>query len=435
MKTLKILIVVFIFVISLILRLHNYEQYPQRGATSDEYTYAFLGMSLLKDHVPISWSSFPAYENRRHLTVKKLYFPIVWPYFDHPPLSGFLTGGLSLLVGQDSFEKVNLKTIRLVPIFLSMLSSILLFLIGLRLYNYKTAVWALLIYATTTIFVINGRIALSENLLTPLFLLSLYLFSLFEEKISYTKAIIFGILSGLAFWTKELGIVVFLSLFYLFKKKNLKLKLLVLFVGASLLIIGSYFLYGAYYDWELFLKIWSFQTGREIGPQTLHMLLNNPIIVNKPYMDGWYFFGFLSIFYSLIDFKKNKLIVVPALLYFLLLIFSLTRHGEMGWYVIPLFPFMAITSARVLVENIENKSWYIFVFLLFVGMAQIKFLYEDIFGLTPVQFRIILVLLFGPLLIASLFNKEKLFRILSSAWFYTFIIGNIILTYNYIHPA
>lgn len=427
--------VIFILAISLILRLHNYEQYPQRGATSDEYTYAFLGISLLKDHVPISWSSFPSYKNIRHLTVKKLYFPIVWPYFDHPPLSGFLTGGLSLLVGQDSFEKVNLKTIRLVPIFLSMLSSILLFLISFRLYNYKTAVWALLIYVTTTIFVINGRVALSENLLTPVFLLSLYLFSLFEKKISYTKAIIFGILSGLAFWTKELGIVVFLSLFYLFKKKNLKLNLLVLFVGVSLLIIGSYFLYGAYYDWDLFLKIWSMQSDREIGPQTLHMLLTNPIIVNKQYMDGWYFFGFLSIFYSLIDFKKNKLVVIPALLYFLLLLFSLTRHGEMGWYVIPLFPFMAIASAWMLVESIENKNWYIFTFLLFVGMTQVKFLYEDIFGLTPGQFRIILVLLFGPLLMASLFNREKLFRVLSNAWFYIFIIGNIILTYNYIHPA
>ena len=205
----KIAVVVLILLLSLVLRLHNYGLYPQRGATSDEYTYAFLGISLLKDHVPVSWSAFPAYENIRHLTVKKLYFPIVWPYFDHPPLSGFLTGGLSLLVGQDSFEKVDLKTIRLVPIFLSMLSSILLFLIAFRLYSYKTATWALLIYSTTTIFVINGRIALSENVLTPIFLLSVYLFTLFEEKISYRKAIIFGILSGLAFWTKELGIVVF----------------------------------------------------------------------------------------------------------------------------------------------------------------------------------------------------------------------------------
>ena len=227
----------------------------------------------------------------------------------------------------------------------------------------------------------------------------------------------------------------FLSLVYLFKSKNLKLKPFVVFIGVSSLIIGSYFLYGAYYDWELFLKIWSFQSGREIGPQTLHMLLTNPIIVNKQYMDGWYFFGFLSIFYSLVDFRKNRLIAIPALFYLLLLIFSLTRHGEMGWYVIPLFPFMAIASARILVESIENKSWYIFAFLLFVGMAQVKFLYEDVFGLTAIQFRIILIMIFSPLLIASFFKREKLFRALSHTWFYICIIGNIILTYSYTHPA
>ena len=431
----KIITVVLILLLSLILRLHNYGLYPQRGATSDEYTYAFLGISLLKDHVPVSWSVFPAYKNIRHVTIRKLYFPIVWPYFDHPPLSGFLTGGLSLLVGQDSFEKVDLKTIRLVPIILSIFSSVLVFLIALHLYNYKTAAWALLIYSTTTMFVINGRIALSENVLTPIFLLSVYLFTLFEKKISYGKAIIFGVLSGLAFWTKEVGIVVFISLFYLFKNKGVSIKPFMIFVGVSFLIISSYFLYGAYYDWELFLKIWSSQSSREIGPQTLHMLFTNSIIVNKPYMDGWYFFGFLSIFYSLVDFRKNRLMAVPALFYLLLLIFSLTRHGEMGWYAIPLFPFMAIASGRMLVANIEKKSWCIFTFLLFVGLAEVKFLYEDIFGLTAIQFRIILIMIFSPLLIASFFKREKLFRVLSNAWFYIFIIGNVILTYNYVHPA
>ncbi len=431
----KIILFIFILVLSLILRLHNYEKYPQRGATSDEYTYAFLGMSLLKDHVPISWSAFPAYENLRHLTIRELYFPVVWPYFDHPPLTGFLTGGLSILTGQDTFEKIDLKTIRLVPIFLSMASSVLVFLIALRIYNYKTAIWALLIYSTTAIFVISGRIALSENLLTPIFLSSLYLFILFDKKISYAKAILFGILSGLAFWTKEVGVVVFASLFYLLKTGNTKFKPLVLFIGTSLLIITFYFLYGAYYDWDVFMKVWSMQSGREIGPQTLNLLLFNPVIVNKPYMDGWYFFGFLSVFTSLLDFKKNRLIVIPALLYFLLLIFSLTRHGEMGWYVIPLFPFMAIASAHLLAEGIKNKSWYIFAFMLFVGLSEVKFLYQDIFGLTTMQFRVILILLFGPLLLSSMLGKEKLFRVLSNAWFYIFIIGNIILTYNYIHPA
>lgn len=435
MSKFKISTVVFILFVSLILRLHNYEQYPQRGATSDEYSYSFLGMSLLKDGIPTSWSSFQAYKNRQDLTIRNLYFPVVYPYFDHPPLSGFLTGGLSLLVGQDTFEKVDLKTIRLVPIFLSLISSILVFLLSLRLYTYKTAVWALLIYSTTTVFVINGRIALSENLLTPLFLTSLYLFSLFKKNISEKKAIIFGTLAGLSFWAKESGIAVFLSLFYLFKIENIKLKPFVIFTIVSFLILGSYFLYGAYYDWDLFVKIWSAQSGREIGPQTLHLLFSNPIIVNKPYSDGWYFFGFLSLLFATFDYKKNKLIIIPAFVYFFFLIFTMTRHGESGWYAIPLFPFMAIASAQLLVESIQRKNWYIFVLLLFVGLSHTKFLYEDNFGLTVERFRVIFFIFFAPLFITVFFKKESLFRIVSNAWFYLLILGNIILTYNYIHPA
>lgn len=432
---LKIATVIFILVVSIILRLHNYETYPQRGATSDEYTYSFLGMSLIKNHIPISWSAFPVYKNRYDLTIRSLYFPIVYPYFDHPPLNGFLTGGLSLLMGQDTFEKVDLKTIRLVPIVLSFVSSIILFFLSLRLFNYKTALWALLIYSTTTIFVISGRIALSENLLTPLFLGSIYLFLLWSKNISYKKAIMLGILSGLSFWTKELGIVVFFTLFYLFKSERIQLKPFLIFVIVSLSIISLYALYGAYYDWNLFVKIWSLQADREIGPQTLYMLLNNPILVNKPYADGWYFFGFLALFFALLDYKKNKFVMVPAFFYFFLLLFSLTRHGEMGWYVIPLFPFMVIASARFLIEGIEKKSWVIFTFLLFVGFYELAFLFEENFGLVPMQFRMFLVVTFAPFIILQMFDKDVLFRKLANIWFYLMILGNIVLTYSYVHPS
>lgn len=432
---LKIAILVSVLVVSLILRFHNYEIYPQRGATSDEYTYSFLGMSLIKNHVPISWSAFPVYKNRRDLTIRNLYFPIVSPYFDHPPLNGFLTGGLSLLVGQNTFEKVDLKTIRLVPIFLSFIASILVFFMSLRLFNYKTAVWALLIYSTTTIFVISGRIALSENLLTPLFLGSVYLFFLWGNNISYKKAVILGVISGLSFWTKELGIVVFFTLFYFFKTEKIQLKPFLAFLTTSLLIISLYALYGAYYDWDLFVKIWSLQSSREIGPQTLFMLLNNPILVNKPYADGWYFFGFLALFFALFEYKENKFAVVPAFFYFLLLLFSLTRHGEMGWYVIPLFPFMAIASARFLAQGIEKKSWAVFALLLFVGFYELTFLFQENFGLVPMQFRIFLVFLFAPFIALQLYHKEGAFRKLAHIWFYLLILGNIILTYSYVHPS
>lgn len=431
----KIILVVCIIIVSLALRLHNYSIYPQRGASSDEYTYSFLGVSLLTKGVPISWSAFPVYKNKYNLTIRKLYFSIVYPYFDHPPLNGILVGGWAMLFGQNVFEKIDLKTIRLVPIFLSVISSLLVFLLGLRLFDYKTGIWALMIYTTTTIFVMNTRVVFAENLLTPLFLGALYIFSIIGNKLGIKTAIMFGILSGLSFWTKELGIVVFFTLFYLFVTEKARPRLIFILCSVFTLFVLLYIAYGNYYDRDLFWQIIFLQSNRHIGPQTLFYLTSTPIIVNKIYYDGWYFFGLLSIFFSLFDFKKNKLIAVGAAAYFILLIFSLTKEGEMGWYMIPLFPFMALASSRILVESLKKQSWFIFVLLLFVGLSQIKLIYENNFGLTPMQFRILLMILFGPFIMILLLKKEKLFNLLGETWFYFFIIGNIILTYNYIHPT
>lgn len=435
MGKLKVILVIFILAVALILKLHNYSIYPQRGATSDEYSYSFQGISLWTKHLPISWSAFQAYQNRYDLTIEKIYFPMVYPYFDHPPLNALLVGGWSILFGQDTFLKVDLKTVRLLPIILSMISAVFVFLLAKRLYGYKTGIFALLIYTTAAIFVMNGRVVLAENLLTPLFLLATYLFSLWSKSINYKKAILIGILCGLSFWTKELGIALFLAMFYLFiaekagLKKTLALTLIVLF---SILLYGAY---GFYFDKEVFLQILSLQSGRMIGPETFTYLFSTPIIVNKVFYDGWYFFGFISLFLSFFDYKKNKTVLIPAFFYLLALIFALTSGGEMGWYIIPLFPFMAIATANLLAKGFKEKNWYVFVMLLFAGLSEIKLLYEANFGLTAMQFRVQLFLMFAPLIILLLLKKERWFNILSHAWFYLLIFGNILITYSYIHPA
>ncbi len=79
MTKLRILLVVLILLVGLILRLHNYSVYPQRGATSDEYSYSFLGVSLLTKGVPVSWSAVSAYKHRSDLTIKNINFPSAGP--------------------------------------------------------------------------------------------------------------------------------------------------------------------------------------------------------------------------------------------------------------------------------------------------------------------------------------------------------------------
>jgi len=435
MNKLKLLILVLVLFLGVILKLHNYSIYPQRGATSDEYSYSFQGVSLLTKGVPISWSAFTQYENLRHLTIDKLYFPIVYPYFDHTPLNGIVTGVWAVAFGENTFEKIQLKTIRIVPIIFSTISSLLVFLIGLELFNYKTAIWALLIYVTTTIFAIHGRVVLAENLVTPLLLASIYAFIKFYKKINIRKTLLLGTLAGLTFWAKELGVVGFFSLLYLFISEKLKIKYALFLIATFLFFVGLYIAYGTYFDAEVFWKILGQQSARLIGPDTLLYVLSTPIIVNKFYSDGWYFFGFFAFFASLISYKENKFIIVPATTYFLLLLSTLTQRGEMGWYTIPLFPFMALFIAKFLVEQVEKIGFGIFPLLIFVGLYFTKYVYEANFGLTPFQFRTALLIFFLPVTLTVIFKKEKAYKFLCEFWFYVFIGANVLLTYNYVHPA
>ena len=431
----KIVAVVFILLISLVLRFHNYAIYPQRGATSDEYTYAFLGVSLLKDQIPISWSSFSAYKNREDLTINNLYFPIVWPYFDHPPLHGLLIGGWAILFGEDSFTKITLGTIRIVPIILATVSSILLFLLAESLYSYKVAIWSLLIYSTTTIFVMNNRVAVAENLISVFFLSAAYLIHKFPKRINYKKAILVGSICGLSLLTKILGIGAFFIALYLLISEKVKKKLIVVFCFAFLLFVGLLLGYAFYYDWDLFWQIQFLQGVRAIGPQTFLLLTQDPVIVNKVFYDGWYFIGFFSLFFSFFDYKKNKFIVIPFIIYFLLLLVSMTREGHSGWYMIPIFPFMSIAIGQLLRQIIDKASFLFIVFLLFVGMSEIHLLYEVPFGLNQFRFRLLMVLLFVPFLAVYLTGKKKLIRNFCNIFFYLFIIGNFVITFYYVHPS
>lgn len=435
MNKLQLLLIGAILFISVLLRLNNYTQYPQRGATSDEYTYSFLGISLIKDKIPISWSTFQSYKQREDLTIRGIYFPIVKPYFDHPPLYALLVGGWALISSEDTFQKISLETIRLVPVFLGTISSLLVFLIANKIYGFKVALWSLMIFSTVTIFIMNMRVSVSENLLTVFFLSAVYLFERFKNKFNANKIIFISVVCGLCLLTKIMGIAAFFFTLYLLLDKRLKHKFLIIFSLVFLTFPVILFSYAAYFDWNLFWAIQNEQATRMIGPQTVLNLFRNPVIVNKQIFDGWYFLGFIALFWSFVDYKKNKLIIVPSLVYLLLLISSLTREGLSGWYMIPLFPFMAIATANMLSESFNKISLGFLTFILFVGMWQIEKLFEEPFGLTPLVFRVILFLLFFPLLAFGAFRQKKHFVALSNLLFYLFIIGNVAITLSYQHPS
>lgn len=429
------LIVLFTLILGFALRIHNYTLYPQRGATSDEYAFAFAGVSLIKLGVPIAWSAIPLYTNRYDLTIQNLYFPMVTPYLDHPPLFGLILGAWAIARGETTFDQITLSTIRIVPVVLWTISGIFLFGIGNRLFGLPIALLSLAIYATAPIFVINSRLAVAESLMTPLFLASIYLIS--KTGIQSKKDIVLlGMVSGLSFFSKVLGIVAWFSVFYfLLSQMRKNMTNILLFLTLSALTVGLFIFYGTSFGGSLFWRVQTYQGGRMLGPDTFWTIITTPIIVNKVFYDGWYFFGHLSLFLLFQRTKSYLFVTVPALIYLLLMLFSVKSGDIHGWYMIPMYPFMALSSGVILWEITQKRSLFIIIAVLIIGMYLIGALYQNHFGLTSNVFRLLLGSLLAPLLITYKVANLQLYKRVSVSYIILLIFGNIAATVLYIHPA
>ncbi|MBI2442346.1 MAG: glycosyltransferase family 39 protein [Candidatus Levybacteria bacterium] len=430
----KLLFILIIF-LSLWVRFYHYTYFPQRGATSDEYTYSFLGTSLLSQGVPVSWSAFRAYPKRIDLTIDGIYFPIVSPYFDHPPGYALILGSFLLASGQAAFESQQLATIRLMPIILSTLTGILIFFFVKREYRFSVAILSLFLYSTVTIFVMNQRVSVAENQLALLFVFAIYLFSRWKKKLTRRRVVALGVIAGITFLTKIMGLSLLVFLVLLFLWNRVKYQYTCILVITWMFFVGLLFIYAAYYDWQLFWEIQALQSSRDIGPEALQMLLLQPVIVNKVYYDGWYFVGFLALGFLSLNYKKHLLILIPATVYFLFLLSSLSQAGQSGWYMIPMFPFMVIATAIFVIDVLKKKNVAFLIVCFLVGISQIQYFFEPYFGFSSLTYRVLLGLLFLPLILLFLFKKDVWFGRLSFLYFIFFLLTTIVITYRYVHPS
>ena len=136
-----LLLVVMVLFLGFKLRFDGYDKIPFPGQSLDEYSYSWVGMSLLRSGYPVGISGLPGYEQVRYeyINPDQIYqsgeargLPLVlnYPWFDHPPLLGLITGGFALTRGADVFADVSVSTIRKPMVVMGTITLLLLMIVS-----------------------------------------------------------------------------------------------------------------------------------------------------------------------------------------------------------------------------------------------------------------------------------------------------------------
>lgn len=418
-----------------ILRIHNLNTWPRKGATFDEYAWTWQGMNIIQKGVPVSWSPHPQYENANSIIYQETHFRIVEPFLEHPPLFGIVAGGFALMNGASDMYGLDLYHIRPLALLLGTLSIILVFLLTRELYGIKVGLLASLLYATIPTVVIGSRIVQNENFFIPVWLLSLYLTTKYiksKRKIFRNIAII---LCSLLILAKIPWIAGGLSLIgiFLFHKKYKDALLVILGVITALICFAAY---GYYYDWDLFLNLWKLQANRyDITFFSIYALLQKPFLIDRHYTDGWIYFGWIAFAILLVrDIKKNIFIVAPLISYFLIFLAGIPDEAGHGWYRYPFYPFLIVSIALFTKEYFAKNFLLTFFFLVIIGTSLLGNTWEKTFGFSYIIFRIVIISWLVVLIpYFPLFkNKVKFATVVSYSWIVLFFLMNIwsILLYS-----
>lgn len=430
LKNKTFIILTAIILIGLVLRVHNYSTSPRFGATMDEFAWTWLGINLIQEGAPKSWSSHPQYidSDRNHLIYKGAAFWIVAPYLEHPPFFGVVAGSFALLNGADNMYDIDVGRIRPLAIILGVISIGVLFLLVKEVYDKETALLASLIYAVIPTVAIGSRIVQNENFFIPGFLTALLLTIKYVKTNNKLFIVFVSVLCGLLLVSKIPWIaacVAVISILIYFKKY----KESAIVFGTVLAFFLGYIAYGYYYDWNLFVSLWKLQLQRyDLTFNSVYAIFKDPFLADRHLIDGWIYFGWISFFLLLIkDFKKNFLPILGLLAYLGVFIFAIPNEPGHGWYRYPFYPFLAISLAIFIKDYFNKNILLTFIFILFLGLSLLELTFTKMFGFSFIVFRAFLII--SSLSLLPLFFQHKIIKKYIPLLNYLFLIGIFSLSF------
>ena len=404
-------------------RENNYATVPFPGDTADEYSFGWLGISLIRDRYPISWSGISGYKSHDYqkINVDKIFdidfsrgpFPINKPWFDHPPLMGLVVGGYAYLKGVREFVDASVIILRRPMLKIVILVTILIFILGTQLFGKWVGLLASFLYTIIPTIVISSRLALAENGLIPIFLTSLILAHEYFKKKKRNFWVLATVVGSSAVLFKLSGVSVPLSLFLLalFFGEKEKWRLAVYPVVGALFALGLFAAYGAYYDWETFVNVLRSNSNRFFGASSeiFYTVFSNAKITRN-YTDGWITASLISFFITTFSgWAKDKNIKFLSIAFFsYLFVFLFFGSESYGSYRFPFYPLTIISLAYVFYKLWEKPNILLAISLALLPLGTSVHRIVGVVGFQELvsYFRVGVLVSFAVFVVAS-FDKKK----------------------------
>lgn len=439
----RILLFVFIIILGLILRLHQYDSIPPFGETKDEFLYPWLGTSLIQTGVPVGWSLLPSYKNVQDVVYWGEQFRLTSPWLEKPPLYSLLVGTFSMLNGEAKFDQIKLSTVRVVPIMLSLVSLLFVGLVGIKAFHPTVGILAMIIYATTPIIVMSNRMSVTESLIAPTFLVGLWLIIQNSKSAIYKyRPLLFALLTIVVLLTKQTGIALPI-VFFITSMRNKEWKSVIGVVIGTVIAMSVMPILGFVYGWDLYQQMQKdlfFAVNLGV-PETYTNFFRFLGVGHKEslFLDGTLLAGFILLFaMPFVSKLKKEFSPIFSVGYFYILVLILLLSGTTwyGWYVFPLYPFIALAVALAFFDLWQDLDYFkLSFFFIFLGSSSLRFVL--LISQTTLSWQPLLFSAFTIMTILWWLSKDRFKRILlcSTCFIYIFINIYTVINLQKIYPS
>lgn len=281
-------------------------------------------------------------------------------WYEKPPLYMWITALAFKYIG------LNEVSVRIGSAVLGILGIAFTYLLGSKLYSRFTGIVASLMLLSTIHYLYYSRVGMLDVSVSTLILISIYLFYVgytsSSKKIIYTLYILSGVFIGLAVMTK--AIIGLLPLFAIIglsivskvlHKRNLNIFPLIALIFTACLVflpwhVAQYMMHG-YSFLNVYLLEHIFDRGfNGLGHEKAIYWYAEVIKVSFRYWTFPLIGGVILL--PFIDKKRHQLFLLMFMSILVFIFFSIPKD-KLVWYIIPIYPYLSIISARFIDKLVD----------------------------------------------------------------------------------